>query len=280
MTAQAPESARQAVLLDADLIRSRRIELRMTERQLGRLVGKSGQLVRRIETGLSHEGITLRTAHRLAGALGLALTELCLSGPRATAQPMNEPEEAPDQDGGAVPPVDDERDVARLGALLVELGERASMELIAQTLAMSAHRLEAVLTGLTPRLHPLGLALEITGAGVAIVAERGLLASMDADRARRANRASRPLGAQEAKMLLRVLRGEVRTTATLDRPAGMIMAKLLKAGAIELPPGKWAGASPPHLTPEVQYGLMLEASRGPDAPTDMASAVHPTMGTA
>ncbi len=71
-------SARQAVLLDAELIRRRRINLRMTERQLGRLVGKSGQLVRRIEAGLSHEGVTVRVAHRLAEALDVPLPMLFL----------------------------------------------------------------------------------------------------------------------------------------------------------------------------------------------------------
>lgn len=277
MTAQAPTSARQAVLLDADLIRRRRIELRMTERQLGRLVGKSGQLVRRIEAGLSHEGITVRTAHRIADALGLSLGTLFVSGPSGT--PMTPPAEDSDRDDRTESPVDEERDVARLGALLAEVGERASKELIAETLTLSARRLEIVLTDLDSRLRPLGLALEITGAGVAIVAERGRLASLDVQHARQTGRAQQPLGAQEAKMLMRVLRGDICATATLDRPAGMIMAKLFKAGAIDLPAGQWTGANPPRLTPEARYGLMLGASRGQDAPTDGASAVRPPMRT-
>lgn len=277
MTAQAPAPARQAVLLDAELIRRKRIALRMTERQLGRLVGKSGQLVRRIEAGLSHEGITVRTAHRIADALGLSLAALFISGSPGT--PMTPLAEDSGRDDRAGSDADDETDVAKLGALLVEVGERASKELVAETLALSANRLETVLTDMDSRLRPLGLALEVSGAGVAIVAERGGLASLDVQHARQASRAQQPLGAQEAKMLLRVLRGDVCATATLDRPAGMIMAKLFKAGAIELPAGQWTGANPPRLTPEARYGLMLGAVAGLDAPTDGISAVRPTMGT-
>jgi hypothetical protein len=59
-------------------------------------------------------------------------------------------------------------------------------------------------------------------------------------------------------MLLRVMEGGVSFGPALDRPSGMILAKLAAMGSIDAPAASWAGANPPALSEAVRFSLMLE----------------------
>lgn len=264
MTATAGAEPRQAVLLDAAKIRQRRIELRMTESQLGRLVGKRGQLVRRIEAGLSHEGVTLRVLNRLAEALALPLPALLLE-----SGPGGEPESACSNESREM---GTRSDVATVGALLASIADPVTLEGIAKALTIPAGRVDSALAALDAELRPRGMKVERSGRGCAVVPLDIPLDSVDAHSSRRQRAASRPLGVQEARMLLRVLRGDIVAGPALDRPIGMILGKLAAAGVVELPIGRWASASPPRPTQRVLESLMLDVASAGSARTPLPAA--------
>lgn len=254
------------MLLDVEAIRSRRVALRTTERQLGRRIGGSGQLVRRIEAGLSHEGLTLRTVNRLAKALGMPIAKL-FPPPPQVADALAEPQ-------GVAEGV--EEDVARVGALLAELREPILLEVVASVLRLPMDRVASTLPALRDYLLSAGQTLSVSDGTVAIGATPTVVDMGALEKVRREGLARRRLGIQEARMLVRVARNEIPAGATLDRPRGMLLARLAETGAIELPAGQWRTSNPPRLSNAFRFSAMLPAQ--PPSSPQRQPASAPTDG--
>jgi transcriptional regulator with XRE-family HTH domain len=112
-----------STLLNAELIRGRRLELGLSERKLAAVTGLGQAVVRGIESATNHKDLTLGELQRLADALSLEATQLLA---RATEK------ETP-----AGPATRDEHldhAVAETGALLHDIDRLIPVESLAQTL--------------------------------------------------------------------------------------------------------------------------------------------------
>lgn len=227
----------KSVVLDVDRLVARRIELRLSQAQLARAIGRRGQVIARLEQGLSHEGVTLGLLRRLADVLGLEPEDL-LAG-------------SPPPSGSATPGL-----LARLGALLSAMDEPAPLEAAAAVLNVTLDELRATGCLLDERVKVYGMAVCISAGRISLTSAGG---GGDDDLAalRRSALMGRAPDAEDIRILMDVVRGKWQAGPDVTRPNGMRLARLVQGGALRFvdAPGQ---ARRPRLASDVCFSLMID----------------------
>lgn len=199
-------------LLDHDLARRRRQDLALTERELARLLGVGGAVVRGLEQGRNHETLPLGLLARWAELLGVQLA-LLLTEPDGEVQPT-EPDDA-----------------AAIGMLLAEADRLIALDALADALDWSLERVRTAVADLAGRTAGVGLVVHRLNNDVALrpAATRG----DEVKELLRVHQARRGLQLTEAKVLYRVMRGtlELNHLGNADRVA---LGRLQRAGIVDL----------------------------------------------
>jgi DNA-binding XRE family transcriptional regulator len=145
-----PGSAGQ--LLDAELIRRRRLSLGITERDLARQFGVTSVVVHGIERGLNHADLTV--------GITVALDADALFQP-AAASPATPPATTPAARGQQG--TDPAPDAATVGALLHAAGRAVPVSVLAEATGWTLERVTAALAVLEAGMPSVGLRLHRLG---------------------------------------------------------------------------------------------------------------------
>lgn len=220
------------MILDTGLVRSRRRELEMSQRQLAKHLGVSPTVVTALEDGRNHHALKLAFVARLADILAVDVEQLL------------EP---------SADTVADSRSVADLaasvGALLFDTATFTPVEALAEATGHTLDDVAAALDSLEPRLAAVGLSLQRRSGQVAIRTS----ADLDLEERRRllrSHQARRGLRLTEARLLREVLDGNI-DEARLSNPELVALNRLRHAGLV-------TGDGIPELTTEVKASLLLE----------------------
>lgn len=225
------------MILDADLLRRRRVELRLSIRQLAENVGVTSPVIRAMEAGDNHKDLAVGFIERVADSLGLDPATLWATD--------NDTEGAPGDDAATV------------GAVLHATGVLTPTVTIAEILDWSLDRVDTALDDLAVALAAAGLRLHRLKRSVSI--ERAVEAA-DRDVIRRAVRAhlnEDSLNLTEAKVLTRIATGTL--TKELSNPDKVALGVLSNAELVQ--PIEGTGAAW-ELADDVAFSLMLDHATG------------------
>ena len=178
------------MILNTELIRRRRIELRLSQRAVATHLGVSGGVVRGLETGFNHTDITVGLLTKLADILAVNIATLF---------------QHHDTDTGADGTARD--DVATLGAALHTSDTLTPVTALAEALGWTADRVNTAAGQLAGALEQCGLRLHRLNGQLAI--ERSSEA-LDTDRIRSVTRAHllrAGISITEARLLKRIADG-------------------------------------------------------------------------
>ncbi|MEA2372626.1 MAG: hypothetical protein QOH12_3020 [Solirubrobacteraceae bacterium] len=256
--------------LDVQLVKQARQEAGLSQRALGRAVGRSAAFVYGLEKGRGQNGYDTVLLGRLAGALGKDVRSLILTQP------------APDQTSDAAPTVGD--DTAVLTAALLTADRTLSRTEVAKGLGWDLDRTHEAFTALEQNLLGTGMRLRTVGGQLrwALRPADDLLSQRQQDGLARVVHAVSGLKLDEARLLRRIATSRLPTSwdqhaSNNDR---VTMATLRKRGLVSASGGYYT------LTPAVAYSLGL-ASRtvGPGGrrkrqATVMPNAPRPPASTA
>jgi transcriptional regulator with XRE-family HTH domain len=183
---------RPSPLLNTDLLRRRRIELRKSRRDLAQALGVAGAAIAGLENGTNHADQTLGTLAKLAETLAVDLPTLLTGAARTPARFSQ-------QAVGQIPsqqPSQADADRATLGAALHAAANPVSAAALADALGWTLPRLTRALDSLAAVAPTVGLRIDTSGGMVALV------------------RAAEPLtSAQLTGVLRRVVSRGIETTA-------------------------------------------------------------------
>lgn len=220
--------------LNADLLRRRRRELGISERDLAASAGVSKMFIRHLESGGGDDQVTLAVLRRLGRALAASVSDLMY-------------------DPGAEPNVDD---VAALGAMLTELAEPSSPKGLASVLCWSLDRTHTALSGLECAAPRAGLAVQRMHG---LISLRRSAAHLDPEQLRRAHAgvmARRGLDLHAARMLYVVFADQLGDKRRLNVREKQALVQLRNAGIVdESAPETHLGRQSLVVSTEVAYSL-------------------------
>jgi len=199
-----------AAVLDGALIRRRRQQLGLSERDVGTRLGTTGAAIRSLELGTNHDTITATFLAALAELLGLTPTELFATTAPAAVTPS---------------------DVQVAGALLNEAGKRIPISALSEACGWDLERTHAVLDALTGTLSTVGQMLQRTPDLV------GVVPSSSADNPDRVQGLLRVVHARSgmnlrtASALHRVFTGTLTGTEN-DNSTRVALGELLNTGLV------------------------------------------------
>jgi transcriptional regulator with XRE-family HTH domain len=229
-------------LLDTDRIRSRRVELRLSQRTVAAAIGTAAGVVVGIERGTNHRDLTVAQLARLADALGLDVVDLF-----TTPAPADDTTEAaPDADSD---------DAAVLGAMVELAGILTPITALAEAAGWTLQRTNEALDTLEGRLRSSGLRLHRQPGKVAIV--RAVIGD-DTERVKtlvRTHLSRDGVSATEARMLRRIAAGT--TPQNPSNPEAVALGVLANAGLIETTDGGASKAPVWVLADDVRHSLLL-----------------------
>jgi transcriptional regulator with XRE-family HTH domain len=227
------------VLLDALLLRTRRLELGVSGRDLSRQIGCTPTLLTALENGTNHDELTLGLVLRLHRELGL-------DAPPALRLAEQQPERG--EDGHDADPARElaapaaagrPDDAAALGAALGEVGVLMHRDLTARALGWDLDRLAAAAGTLGDRLPGTGLRLHLQNSQLGVLRDPGALPAAQLRQVLDA-RASNTHGLTRARveLLCQVARGKF--TEQDSNPARVDLAWALKRDLVERDgPNSW-----------------------------------------
>jgi transcriptional regulator with XRE-family HTH domain len=198
------------VLLDTTLIRTRRMELGLSQRAVARRLGVSPVVVKAIENGTNHRDMPLGLVAELAELLAVELATLL-------ARP--EPRES------GPPP-------ATLGALLATAGGPVTFDTLTGALGCTPAETRGHLATLDAQLTPSGLRVQQGDAGVRLIAADEPRDAEQLQHTLRGQHARQGLTALEAELLHRAFRGEL-AGAKLTNADQVACARLFNAGLVD-----------------------------------------------
>lgn len=203
------------MILNSDLVRARRNDLGLSQRETARHLGVTSAVVARLEDGVNHRDLPLRTIAALADLLGCHPTDLFHQPP--------EPDDSADADD----------DAATLGALLAHLDRSVAADAVADALDWTLPRVRQAAADLDTRLRTCGMTLATTAVGdLKPVPAATAIAPDELQRAYREHHARRGLTHAEARMLVAVLADDI-DPQRLTNPDTVTLARLRNAGLIE-----------------------------------------------
>lgn len=220
------------MILDTSLVRSRRRELELSQRQLAKHLGVSPTVVTALEDGRNHHALKLGFLARLADILAVDVQQLVAS---------------------SADPVADSRSVvdlaASVSALLFDTATFTPVEALAEATGRTLDDVAAALDSLESRLAAVGLCLQRRSGQVALRTSAHLDPE-ERKRLLRRHQARRGLRLTEARILREVLDGNI-DEARLSNPELVALNRLRHAGLV-------TGKGVPALTAEVKASLLLE----------------------
>jgi len=223
-----------APLLNMQLIRDRRVELRLSVRDIAKQLGVSITTVANLETGRAHGEQPLSLLFRLAEVLAMDVTDL-LASPR------------PDEAAGA-----DDDLVAKVSSVLFELRHLTSPEILATALNVTTGDVEAAVTVLDRRVAKFGLRVHRLRGDVGIVRSQATPTRDELHAAWQQDFARRSMTLSQARMLYRVWLGGFEQKQ-LSNPERVTLGQLINAGLVETPVE--IGANTVVLTADVRASL-------------------------
>lgn len=232
-------------VLDGALVRRRRGELGLTESYLGALCGVSSSVIRRLESGLQQDDLSMRFVAHLVDALAIPLSALIIE-PSTMAAP--EPSEA------AIGVTD----AARLGAVLTTAREPIPVEGLCTILDWDAARLDAAAAALHRLLDHVGMVLVDAGDALSVAADVSPVDATTAAAAVRASFARRRPTLPELRIVYRLVEGVVTRREDLDTMTGKLVHRLRAAGVLAPCREVNTVVDPPELGDDVKFSLMLD----------------------
>lgn len=220
------------MILDTGLVRSRRRELEMSQRQLAKHLGVSPMVVTALEDGRNHHALKLGFVVRLADVLAVDVDQLLDS----SADPVVDSQSVADL-------------AASVGALLFDTATFTPVEALAEATGHTLDDVTAALDSLEPRLAAAGLSLQRRSGEVAI-RTTAHLDPEERKRLLRSHQARRGLRLTEARILREVLDGSV-DEARLSNSEMVALNRLRHAGLV-------TGDGTPELTTDVKASLLLK----------------------
>lgn len=228
--------------LDAEFIRTRRVELGMSRRALARRLAVSMTVVLRLEEGSRDHNISLRLLANLAERLGCRITDLITE----------------DSDGPAATAATDD---VKVEAILVDAGQAVFRDDIACGLGWDLDRTTAAIERLSARLHGTGQQLHSYRVGWwRIIATPAALTKTERIGATRARLSDGGMILSQARAVLAVIRYSESRTAP-DRRAAVKSLELaqarhlISAGIIDIT------STGPKLNTDAEFSLGLTAKR-------------------
>lgn len=219
----------EAQLLDVDLLRRRRVEMRLSRRDVAKHLGVTSATVNRLESGVNHGEQPLALLLRLADLLALDLADLLPRRPVLAPHPTVI--EGVPSDGAA--------DDARLvGAALHTLGVLVPAETLADVLGWDAARLTAALAALEKVAPAVGLRMHRLYNRVSLVRAADALPAEDLAAVLRHDAARTGLNPVQAGLVLKAL---TRAVAPSAERGGRHM--LARSNAEKVAAGALVGAS-------------------------------------
>lgn len=202
-------------MLNSELIRQRRGDLNMSNREVARQLRVTAAVIKRLEEGSNHEWIALGEVARLASILSIEFGD------------MFSPElvEAPDVRNTAADRA------AELGALLYEMGKLVPRSALCQALECSPDELDDALTELAAVLAPAGMTIHSSKDSVSIEA----VADINPDHVEsliRSQLSSRGLTITDANILAEIAEG-MHAQRKLSNHENRALQRLRKAGIVE-----------------------------------------------
>lgn len=224
-------------MLDASLIRERRLDLNMSKRNLAETADISTTVLRSIEAGWNHHKLELGKVARLAAALSLSIPDLLVDSAATRPQAPSGPE-TPD-------------DAQQVGTLLLSCPSMIAMDALRESLGWPRSRLDTAMSALNARLLTVGARLHVVRGDVGIQpdlhSDRNALRTLH-----RHHTARRGLNRSQAVLLHRVVSGSTPNHRHTSR-IGPQMTALRNAGLVVTPSG-----IDPQPSADVRFSLMLD----------------------
>jgi transcriptional regulator with XRE-family HTH domain len=224
-------------MINAHLLRERRLELGLSARELGRRVGLREVTVLRLEAGGAQDALRLDTFARVARELHLRVDQLLVSRPaQPTAATRND---------------------VRLEAAILHSRRRRPLADFEIPLGLTSRELRQAADQLERRLDATGGELRRVAGGFTITARHGVLSRAELDRLRNTRRERQALRGDQVRALHDVINGsidEIPFDGGLcggSRPA--TIGYLLKHGYITERNGRYVP------TQAVRFSLVSEA---------------------
>lgn len=218
-------------LLNTDLIRRRRLQLRLSQRQLAHHIGVTAPTLARIEDGSNHAELTLETVHQLAGALALDIKEL-------HARPAAEETH------------DREYDVARVGTALQQEHGLTPLEALAAAFGWTLERTRAAVDQLANVAPTCGLRVHELKREVSLVPAADPTIQQQMEALARSRYARKELNLTEARVITHIIRGADRRQLQ-GNAQQVALGRLRNAGYVTTD-------ETPCLTDDVAYSLLLD----------------------
>lgn len=242
-------------LLDGGLVRARRLELGISERQFAASLGPgfSQTVVRNLEAGTNHDTLTMGTVRRVAALLDLPVRRLLRPDAADFPAPVPGPRTLEEHVHQAA---------ALIGGVLCELDRPVSVRALADLADITLDVLPQVLTTLDTTVQPAGLRLHRVSGSVALRPREGVLNKDAVREAWRRHLGRRSLDVGQANLVARAARGETIKAVTNDervRGGSLVNAGIL----VRTASGGFA------LSDDVAFSL-LSASPTPADPNAVA----------
>ncbi len=229
-----------APLLNTQLIRDRRVDLRLSVRDLAKQLGVSITTVANLEVGRAHGEQPLSLLFRLAEVL--AVDVAALLAPQAPVAAS----------------VADADLVAKVGGVLFELRHLTAPEVLASALNVTTDEVEAAMATLERGVATFGLRVHRLRGDGGVVRSQALPGREEGRAARQQDFARRSMTLSQARMLYRVWQGGFQQKQ-LSNPDRVTLGQLVNAGLVEAPIE--AGANAVVLTADVRDSLDDTANR-------------------
>ena len=239
--------AEVGTLLNAALARRQRLSLGLSERDVAKRLGVSGQVISNLERGLNHDELTAALVCALASLLALPVTGLFTDDPTPGARQAGRSDDAapPDSDDDGPSPADaaGAGDVRQLGALLAREGVLLPVTTLAAVLGWPLERVQAGLSALEPALTAAGQRLHRLGGDVKVVADATELPTDTVETLTRRSFARRGMSLAQARMLHRAWQGTLTGTEH-GNAERVTLADLVNGGVIRFDAGTARGQQP------------------------------------
>jgi transcriptional regulator with XRE-family HTH domain len=223
-----------ASILNVDFIRSRRLEVGMTRRQLADACKATDRALLGLERGENHAQFPLFRVALIAEALGVSIADLLVGRGEAMEPASND---------------------VRVEAALLTLHRHPRARDVRHALGLSEFEWDEAITGLRQRLAPTGATLVHHESGHCWVGAReGVLTRAELEAVKRPERARTELGVHQARMLSRILNGDddPRRLAASQRRTDLIaLGYLERNDFIRLQGNRYA------LSGDIAYSLGL-----------------------
>ena len=227
-------------LLNAALVRARRLQLGLSERQLSAVTGLGQSVIRSVEAGTNHKDLTLGDLTRLADALAV-------DPPQLLTSQTTRPDPAAGEDDEDVSAAE----LARLGALLYDVDRLVPVESLAVTTGLTLQRTHNVLAALDARLRPIGLRVHTLQNNVRVTPDLDAVDAATLRHTWRAHLGRRGLDIGQVHTLQQVRNG--RRSKTLTNDQQVKVSQLTNAGLLTRTTSGGA-----ELSDDVRYSLLLD----------------------